>query len=162
MIRQRRLFQLELGLSDLKRKAVGAAGEWIAYNLLEESGYAVAMIGRGDRRGDLMAINRETGEVWRIEVKTARRTRTGWQFLLRKNDKHGRTDCSDSDVVILLAILKSGRAVPFVIPVAAIGTRKMISFRSHPEVYAGQWAQYRQKRKLTLEGVGQDGNAQFA
>ena len=148
---QLKLFQMEVHLSDMKRRAVGSAGEVMALMLLERSGYEVVTLPPSARRGDLLAISKATGESWRVEVKTARRNADGrWKFNLVKD---GHTDCKCSDVVLLLAILKTGRAVPFVISVTHIGKLRSIQFRSHPLDYSGRWAKYRQGKTLMLEVV---------
>jgi len=151
-MRQLRLFDMRI--EKVNRWTVGSAGELVAYDLLERAGYEVARIGRGDKRGDLLAIDKDTGEMWRIEVKTSRNTGRGWRFSLFKA---GHTDCRHADVVMLLAVLKNGKCVPFVIPVSAVGNRKTIEFRREPKDYTGQWAAYRQKpHELTLERAGQN------
>lgn len=151
---QKRLFEMEVHLSDMKAKAVGVAGEIMARLLLERSGYEVVTLRPGSRRGDLLAINRRTGETFRVEVKTARRDKSRrWKFNLVKQDQYGRTDCKHADVVLLLAVLASGRAVPFVVPVEAFADLKTFQIRGDPVAYAGRFACYRQGRTLQLEGV---------
>lgn len=134
--------RLEVMLSDLSRTATGALGEQYVAAALERQGWAVAFQ-HCNKQGDLKAFNPDTGEIVRIEVKTARRNARGqWCFNLFKR---GKTSVLHADVVVLLAILKSGRPVPFVLPVAAIGNRHCAVITSHPESYAGKLAQYRRK-----------------
>lgn len=129
----------------------GVHGEHLAAALLEKAGYLVEFVRRDDHAGDLRATDQASGEVWRIEVKTARRSAAGrWQFLLRKNDRHGVTTCQQSDLVLLLAVLKTGTAVPFLIPCPALAGIQKIEIPSHPEEYAGKWAVYRQRGPLVL------------
>lgn len=138
---------IQLYLSDDTRKAVGTMGEIVAARLLERAGYEVSFT-HNEKRGDLRAVDPATGVILRIEVKTARRgTDRKWRFLLWKQ---GHTDYRDANVLILLPILKSGRPVPFIIPVNLLGDRSQIVITSHPEDYAGRWAQYRQKGQLRL------------
>lgn len=139
---------VELYLSDKKRKAIGTMGEIAVARMLESSGYDVSLAHVGEKRGDLRAVSRSTGEIWRVEVKTARRAKDGkYRFTLFKK---GCTDYRDADFVVLLPVLKSGRVVPFVIPVSKLGERSQICITSHPEDYAGMWKQYRQKGELLL------------
>lgn len=129
----------------------GVNGEQLAAAMLRKAGYQVEHVAKEEHAGDLRVIDQATGEVWRVEVKTARRSGHGfWQFLLNKRDKHGVTSCAQSDVTLLLAVLKSGAAVPFVIPCEALAGIQKISVPSHPEDYSGRWAAYRQRGPLRL------------
>lgn len=142
---QTTLFAMEM-LENRRAKAVGSYGESIAYDLLERGGYAVSYTREGEKRGDLRAVDQETGEVIRVEVKTSRRGKTGvFQFgLERANTARVMTSARHADVVILLAITKQGTAYPFVIPVCDLGTVKKIEIGSgHPANYSGKWAKYR-------------------
>lgn len=151
-MQQLTLIELESNLSDRSHLAVGALGEAVAGRLLERAGYEVTTIARQPRRGDLLAISRETGERWQVEVKTARRDKRGlYQWNLVKNDKHGHTDCKDADWLILLAVEASGRAVVFLIPVSAVGELKTIKLKGSPRAYAGRWARYRCNGRIDLE-----------
>lgn len=134
-----------------KSYSAGAHGEQLAANMLQRAGYLVDFVPQRDHAGDLRATDPATGETWRIEVKTARREASGrWQFLMRKADRHGVTDCANADLVMLLAVLKTGQAVPFIIPCPALAGVQKITIPSHPEEYAGKWASYRQRGPLVL------------
>lgn len=131
--------------------SAGVHGEQLAAALLERAGYRVDYVRQAEHAGDLKATDPATGETWRVEVKTARRERSGrWQFLMRKADRHGVTDCANADVVLLLAVLKTGTAVPFLIPCPALAGVQKITISSHPEEYAGKWSIYRQRGPLVL------------
>jgi len=124
------------------RRAVGALGEMAAAKLLEMRGYRVSFTGAAEKRGDLRVVSPVTGEVVRVEVKTARRCKDGkWRFTLKKKQ---HTDYRHSDVVVLLAVIGGGAVVPFVIPVADLGERSQVCITSSPAKYAGRWARYRQ------------------
>jgi len=129
------------------RRALGALGERMAAHLLTEAGYLVISPKRA-HSGDLRAIVGANG--FCVEVKTARKSCDGkWRFTLYKP---GHTDFRDSDVVLLLAVLQSGRCIPFAIPVAEIESdRQQICITSHPERYAGRWAIYRQDGSIILQ-----------
>lgn len=133
-------------LANCSRFSVGSAGEMTARLLFEQAGYAVRLAGRCN--GDLTVIDRETGESWSVEVKTARRSKDQkWRFTLIKA---GHTNHGYADRVLLLAVLKSGRCVPFLVPVEALSTQRQAVITSHPESYAGKLAQYRKVGALTL------------
>lgn len=133
-------------LSDKNRKGIGAAGEMTARLLFEKAGYAVRLAGR--HRGDLTVIDTTTGESTNIEVKTARRGKGGkWRFTLFKQ---GCTNHLDADYVLLLAVLKSGRCVPFLVPVDKLADQKQAVITSHPDSYTGKLAAYRQIGDLRL------------
>ncbi len=144
--KQMRLFQLETSLSNMKSQAVGAAGEVMALLLLERSGYEVVVTSRRGHCGDLRAIDPATGEAWRIEVKTARRRRSHYVFLLRN-----KTADLEADYVLLLPVLRSGRVVPFLVPVSEFSAgQQTFTMRGRPEFYSGRLARYRQRQHIYL------------
>jgi hypothetical protein len=154
---QQALIFFEDKLSNRSHLAVGALGEQWVCKTLDTCGYDVATVGNQPRRGDLVAINRATGETWQVEVKTARRGADGcYRWNLVKDDKHGHTDCNDADVLVLLAVEGSGKPVVFVVPVADVGERKTLQIRGDARAYEGQWARYRQTRKIELEVANDD------
>lgn len=137
-----------------KAKHVGVYGECIVRETLMDADFVVITPRDGEGRGDLRAIHPDTGETIVIEVKTARRGSDGrWKFQLWKNDKHGVTSHLHSDVIVLLAALKSGDVVPFVVPVEAARRQKSISIPSHPKDYAGAWAKYRTHMSDLAEAI---------
>ena len=131
--------------------AVGHNGEALAAGLLALAGYHVEPNALHTKCGDLHVVDQTTGEGWNVEVKTAKRGQDGnGRFGLSKNDRHGKTDCQHSDVVLLLAVLKSGAAVAFVIPSSALVGTQSLTVTVHPESYAGRWAKYRQRGPLSI------------
>jgi Holliday junction resolvase-like predicted endonuclease len=123
-------------------------GEQVAARLLGQSGYSVSFMQARQKRGDLRVVELATGEVHYVEVKTARRGKDGkWRFTLYKK---GKTDHRNADFVVLLAILESGRAVPFVIPIVVLEQRKQAVIGKHPESYVGKLAAYRQSGEIRL------------
>lgn len=138
-----------MAADDKKRTAIGKLGELLAYDLLTTAGYAVVMTAHGEA-GDLRAIDPSTGVIYTVEVKTARRDKDGhWRASLKKTSKTGRvkTDHMQSDYVIFLCVLLSGRCVPFVIPTSKIAHLRSLKVRTHPEKYDGWLARYRQSAK---------------
>lgn len=146
----------QLTLPQLKRHmaqtriAVGSAGEMMVARALEAQGYRVSI---PHERGDLTAILTD-GQILSIEVKTARKGKDGkYRFTLIKYWQ-GRT-CTDhrnTDLVILVCILKTGDAVPFVIPTATIGNRRALAISSYPTDYTGWLAPFRQSlNSINLE-----------
>ncbi len=144
--KQQKLVEIACLIADMKHRAVGAAGELMAAILLERAGYEVRTANCGTRhRGDLTAVDKATGESFRVEVKTSRRSKDGrYHWRLRKHDRHGVTDIDDADYVLLLAVAVSGAVTPFVVPVKAFSGLKTFQFCTRPEDYAGRFAQYRQ------------------
>lgn len=138
-------------LANPNAQAVGMYGEHTAAALLERSGYHVSHTQPGEHRGDLLVVNRETGELITVEVKTARWRSERYGFCLRRGTK---TDVRYADVLMLLFALKTGHVVPFVIPVRAVRNIQYLSIHSHPSDYNGKWARYRQSaNNLCLEAV---------
>lgn len=128
------------------RRALGAAGELKVAEALIAQGFEVDA-SHPHKSGDLRVFD-EWGDVFYVEVKTARQNaRKEWCFTLYKLWQ-GRecTDHRSCDFVVLLAVLKSGQAIPFVIPCDKLQRVKAISF-SHPQTYAGKYSYYRQNIK---------------
>ncbi|MBZ0284053.1 MAG: hypothetical protein K8L97_25155 [Anaerolineae bacterium] len=124
------------------RRTLGWMGEKTVQNALECAGYRV-QLGR-PHEGDLHVIHPNTGQLWRVEVKTALRSvDRKWRFSLWK---HGHTDYRDSDVVVLLPTHSNFEAVPFVIPTNELGQRSQLVITSDPETYRGMLACYRKEQ----------------
>lgn len=130
-----------LALAKRTHREIGAVGErWLA-EALERQGYRVAYTGAGEKRGDLVVVDVVSGEVRKIEVKTARRAKDGkWRFTLVKE---GCTSHLHADLVALLAVTESGRVIPFIMPVEAVQQQRQAVITSHPERYAGKLARWR-------------------
>jgi len=111
-------------LANPNTRALGTLGEYAAMCLLRNAGYTVSNTRPGQHRGDLRVIDPETGEVLIVEVKTARQNSSKkWSFCLFRE---GKTDYRHADILIALAVLKSGDVIPFVIPTSAIPFRKKL------------------------------------
>ena len=122
-----------------KPQALGVHGEQVATELFKQNGYRV--LRPGIKSGDLLVVHLETGEVNKIEVKTARRNGQGrWQFNMRKK---GHTDARYSDYILLMAVIVSGRVVAFLIPSVEVSARSQVTLFSHPDRYAGKYREYR-------------------
>lgn len=133
-------YQLRV-LASRTRHALGMIGELYARQLIEQGGYIVKE--STSHNGDLLVIEPDTGETLKIEVKTAKRGKDKkWRFTLWKK---GHTNHRNADIVLLLAVTKSGQFVPFVVPVDAIKDKSQACITSHPVSYAGQYAKYRIK-----------------
>jgi len=123
-------------------------GERTAAQLLEHSNYLVSFTRRGERRGDLRAVDPSTGQIHLVEVKTARRCKDGkWRFTLFLKNK---IDHRHADTVMLLAVLESGRVIPFVIPINILQDQRQAVITSHPETYTGKLAAYRSQGVIQL------------
>lgn len=137
-------FEVETApVETLKRFTLGRLGEFTVWNALECAGYTV----RRARmfQGDLRCVSPD-GEIYYVEVKTARRGRDGkWRARLYKR---GCTDHRHADLVVLLAVV-GVRAVPFVIPVRDLPGRQCV-ITSDPERYAGRLAAFRQDTSIRL------------
>lgn len=123
-------------------QGAGKIGETIASALFEEAGFWAAKFKQGTKCGDLKVARRDTGEEFKVEVKTARIDKEGkYQFCLKRDGN--MTDCKNADYVLLLAAMNSVLVVPFLIPVTAIGNQKKFTISTNPLEFRGNWAKYR-------------------
>jgi hypothetical protein len=131
-------------LTQRSSNQIGTAGEmWLKLELVR-SGYCVSYMPRGEVSGDLKAIDSISGEVFLIEVKTARKCQDGkWRFTLEKSGPFGSTSHAKVDIVALLAVTESGRVIPFIVPVSEVSTQRQAVISSHPERYQGRLAKWR-------------------
>jgi hypothetical protein len=117
---------------------LGSAGENLIALALQANGYTVRV---GYEMGDLHVVDKD-GTIYYVEVKTARRASDKkWRFTLYK--KH-QQDHRYSDFVVLLCVLKSGFAVPFVIPTSFVRDIHAAAITSFPDTYQGKFSQFRQ------------------
>jgi hypothetical protein len=129
---------------------VGKGGELMIARALEAVGYAVSL---AHTFGDLTVVDKH-GEIFYVEVKTARRGRDGkWRFTLYKRWQ-GRV-CTNhvyTDFVVLVCALKTGDCIPFVVPTSELLDKHQAVITSYPTDYKGRLAHFRQNlRKMTLE-----------
>jgi hypothetical protein len=127
----------------LNRRTLGKLGEFTVWRALEAAGYQVKRARMF--QGDLRAISPD-GEIFHVEVKTARRGGDGkWRACLYKR---GHADHKHADVVVLLAVC-GVQAVPFVIPASRLPGRQCV-ITSDPQRYAGRLAVYRRDALMSL------------
>lgn len=137
MIIDPRLYQqISLLPVEATHTALGVCGELLVSRCLCEQGYRQL---QSHKRGDLTMADRD-GVIVNIEVKTARLDKHGrFQFCIRKP---GHTDAQNSHWTVLLAVLTSGKPVPFVVPSVELQA-KCVAI-GVPGKYAGRLAKYRQ------------------
>ncbi len=137
-----------LALASRSHNAVGTMGELWLMQTLQNAGYVVQALKPGQKQGDLLSIDRFTGETTRIEVKTARQCSDGkWRYTLTKD---GHTDHRHADKIALLAVLESGRVILFIVPVEILKSQRQAVISSHPERYKGKLARWRVEDSIIL------------
>lgn len=126
----------------MNHNALGVWGEKYAERRLKNlSAVVSARIEHKLYAGDVKAVL-ETGEIKRIEVKTARLGIDGhFRFTLVKT---GHTAHKWADYVLCLCVYDESLVIPFVIPTSACGTVRAIAISRDVVKYAGKWAAYRQ------------------
>ena len=127
------------GYAQYAREKTGRWGENWVVERLREQGIHARRSYRGEK-GDVQAVMPETGQILRIEVKTANRSKDKkWRFTLWLA---GHTDHRKADLVILVALVE-GEAVPFIVPVSELYNQRQAVITSHPKRYAGKLFSYR-------------------
>lgn len=123
-----------------KRAYLGMWGEEWLKGKLERCGYQVSNAHKGEFRGDLRVVDQVTGEVFRLEVKTARAGKDKrYRFCLRKK---GHTDIAHADYVALLCVSRWGTVTPYLAPVTAFGDVGGVSIGQ-----AGKWDSFKVSEK---------------
>jgi hypothetical protein len=120
----------------------GNFGEDYVYRLLVNSGYIVRRTAKFAFSGDLEVIDPYTGEIFKIEVKTANQhpVKNYFHFCLRKT---GKTDCTYSDFVILVCIDKEGKIYLYCAHCNCFNGAQLVTVSSHPTKYKGKYAAFR-------------------
>lgn len=132
----------------MTRQRLGTAGEKYAVKLLSRLNEVVsARVEPRKYAGDLHVIL-NTGEIKRVEVKTATRNKDGYFRFTLVKDNH--TNHTGADVVICLCVLDFDLVIPFVIPVSACESKRVIAISNNVVKYAGQWATYRDNWRVIL------------
>lgn len=122
------------------RAQLGLFGEDYVRATLRRAGFDVFACRKGEG-GDLIACG------LRIEVKISNQSKKGhYQFCLKKE---GCTDCTKSDIVILLAVSTGGLITSFVLPSIVFSGKQKCEL---PKLYGyrGKYAEY---RKPILDGL---------
>lgn len=123
-------------------KALGWIGEQMVMELLPKDRFIVYKP-RKHQCGDLHLTHRATGEFVKLEIKTSRvNKRHKFEFRLRKDDQHGKTDVSHADLVLLMCIYESGLTWFYLIPVSDLGQQKTITIPARINDYQGRYAPY--------------------
>jgi Holliday junction resolvase-like predicted endonuclease len=127
------------GYAQYARHKTGRWGENWVVEQLRQRGINARRSYRGEK-GDVQAVMPETGQIVRIEVKTAHQSKDKkWRFTLWLA---GLTDHRKADMVVLVALV-DGEVVPFVIPVSELYNQRQAVITSHPKRYAGKLCSYR-------------------
>lgn len=131
---------------------VGDAGERLGIALLQDSGYK-AIKPAGKHAGDIHAVCRKTGELFKVEVKTSTwsQDHKRWQFCLKK---HRHTDCQHSDFILFILIEKS-RAFTYLVPSAFLAGITQFAIRSTPEQYKGRIAPFFNRGLLNFNAASE-------
>lgn len=112
---------------------IGQWGEVYVKNRLSDLGWQILP----ESQADVSAVSPETGEIVKIEVKTARRGKDG--KFRATTYKRGHTDHNKADIVVL--ICQHTELTFFVIPSQAV--KNHIAITSNPRTYEGKWSKYR-------------------
>ena len=138
-----------------KHYDVGSAGEKLAIAMLEDAGFKAY---KPSHHGvDIVAVDRHTGEVFYIEVKTATQSEKrlkSWQFCLNK-PKHA--SLSNSDYVLLILVTDS-QVFTYLLPSKFLGPTKQLTISSHPEKYRGKVAPFRNRGALNFAAAAETCN----
>jgi len=119
---------------------LGHAGEMFAIELFKANGY-IARKTDEKRNGDIAVICPKTGEIRRIEVKSATKSTTSqksWQFCINKGKK---TSCDYADFCLLVLVDKNS-VFCYLVPCEVLHGLSCVKIHSHPTKYRGKLAPY--------------------
>lgn len=120
-----------------KHVKTGIRGETIVWDYLEAMGYDLFYPDTAFC-GDIGVKDPLNGETYKVEVKTANRGIDGkYNFCLKKS---GHTDCSHSDIVALVFMVKRKQPQIRFIKALEFGSMLNVKIASLPEKYKGKWS----------------------
>lgn len=135
-----------------KHYDLGNAGEKLAIAMLQDAGFKAY---KPSYHGvDIVAVDRHTGEVFYIEVKTAKQSEKrlkSWQFCLNKPKN---TSLSHSDYVLLICV-EEKTVFTYLIPTGFLAGTKQFTISSHPEKYRGKIAPFRNRGALDFAAAAE-------
>lgn len=131
-----------------KHYDLGYFGEILAIAMLEDAGFK-AWKPKERCVGDILAVNRSTGEAFSFEVKTSRFSEVSksWQFCLNK----GKNTCVSHAAQVILILVAETAIFTYLIPSVILKNDKQLLIKSHPERYRGKAAPYRVRGLLSPE-----------
>jgi hypothetical protein len=145
-------YQLNVRLGSVSSPQVlGSLGEDYATLKLEKAGYRCKVALKGEKQGDIKVVDPETGEFFRVEVKTARMGSGGDFWFRLYHGKH--CTIKSVDYVVLNCVRSSGLVTSFIVPQTEIQAKHAIRLVGRPEVYSGKYAKYRQPEKWLLFNI---------
>jgi len=132
---------------------VGDAGERLAISLFQEAGYK-AYKPQERHAGDVHAVCRQTGELFKVEVKTSTWSDKfkKWQFCLKKAKK---TDCQHSDYILFILIEKS-QTFTYLVPSALLVDCRQLSITKRPSLYKGKISAFYQRGNLSFQTASEN------
>lgn len=129
----------------------GNYGENYVIDRLKSSGYIASKIKHLLFCGDIQCTAPHTGEILKIEVKTANCNYHGrYHFCLRKP---GKTDCTYSDYVALLCIDSWGNHFLYMVQSSLFAGAKHFSVTSHPTAYQGKIAPFLVRSAINFDDL---------
>ena len=132
-----------MNVNGLTPLALGAEGERFARQQFEAMGYVVRPP-LEKKTGDLAVIDKSTGEVIKVEVKTSRNGSDGrWQFCVtRRAVGRNKTDCQHADVVLLQAVnAKTGLVTAYIVPAKEMNGQAILRISSAGSALS-KWARF--------------------
>lgn len=132
-----------------KHYDIGFYGEKVAQALFQDAGYK-AYKSESYHGIDLNVVDRHTGEIYTVEVKTARMSERlkSWQFCLNKPK-----NCSSCNSAYILLILIAEKGIfTYLIPSEFFGKTKSFTI-SHPDKYHGKIESFRNRGALSFQAA---------
>jgi uncharacterized C2H2 Zn-finger protein len=133
-----------------KHYDLGHAGEKLAIAMLQDAGFKAYKTGERNE-GDIHAKCPKTGQLFRVEVKTASRSeaRKNWQFCL---NKPMHTSTSHSDYILLICVAEKD-VFTYLIPSSFLAGISQFCITSHPTKYKGKAAPFRTRGSLSFQAA---------
>jgi len=129
---------------------LGDYGEQYIHNLLTQAQFDCEIVSHLNYCGDLQVFDKNCGERFAIEVKTAFIGTNGrFNFCLNKSN---HTSIKYSDFVILLCIDKNLNHYIYVIHTSILNS-KSITIASHPTKYKGKYSPFIQLKTVSFENA---------
>lgn len=141
LVAARRMKDAAFWMRFATHQGLGEIAEKYVLFWLRSQGFIARYTGDLKHKGDVTAIDADTGEIIRFEVKAARTHKDdAYHYCIKKR---GKTSAYHSDYVVMLAVDNHHHIYRYIVPLEMFGTVTKAKISSHLTKYSGKFAPFR-------------------